>query len=211
MADHRIPGGDGPSDKYENPVLENIYRRRSVRNYRPDPVPDEVLLELVKAGIYAPSATNQQAWRFIVVTDRAQIDRYADRAKRLWQNHIGLRLGALLGVPGLKRYVKMMDAPEFHLFHHAPALVFIFAPKRRLVVEDCSCAAENMMLAARSLGLGSCWIGFAGPLGSDKRTREELKVPKGYRLIATMVFGYPKNENVKAPSRNEDVIINWVG
>src|SRR5208337_2015596 len=147
----RLPEGDHPSDKLSNPVLTNIYERRSNRNYKPDPVPDEVLLELIKAGTYAPTARNQQLWRFVVVTDRAEIDRYADRAKKLWQKNLALKTAATLGIGGksLSNYAKMLKAPGLHLFHHAPALVFIFAPKARLIVEDCSCAAENMMLAAR--------------------------------------------------------------
>jgi nitroreductase len=211
--DLKLPPGDRPSEKFTNPVLQNIYSRRSVRGYKPDHVPDDVLLELIKAGIYAPSARNQQLWRFVVVTDKSRIDEYADRAKQLWQGYIPLKVAAALGIGGsdISRYAKMLNAPGLHLFHHAPALVFIFAPKARLISEDCACAAENMMLAARSLGLGSCWIGLAGPLGTDKKTRDELKVPKGYVLMATLVFGYPTNEVRKAPERNLDVIIDWVG
>lgn len=208
----KIPSGDHPSEKYSNQVIQAIYGRRSVRNYKPDPVPDEILLELIKAGIYAPTARNQQLWRFIVVTNKAEIDKYADRAKLLWKKNPALKVAAALGIggPGIKRYAKMMDSSDLHLFHHAPALVFIFAPKGRLVAEDCACAAENMMLAAKSLGLGSCWIGLAGPLGADKKTLSDLKVPKGYRLMATVVFGYPASETQKAPARNEDVLINWI-
>lgn len=209
---HKLPPGAGPSDRLSNPVLQNIYARRSVRNYKPDPVPDEILLELIKAGIYAPTARNQQLWRFFVVTDKAVIDRYSDRAKLLWKKNPALKVAAALGIggPDLKRYAKMMDSPALHLFHHAPALVFIFTPKGRLVAEDCACAAENMMLAAKSLGLGSCWIGLAGPLGTDKKTLSELKVPKGYGLRATIVFGHPTNDVAKAPARNEDILINWI-
>jgi nitroreductase len=216
MADHvqthKLPAGDKPSAQLSNPVLENIYARRSNRNYKPDPVSDEVLLELIKAGIYAPTASNQQAWRFVVVTNKAEIDEYSERAKQLWRRYLPLKVAVALGIggKGISNYAKMMDSPAVHLFHHAPALVFIFAPKGRLVAEDCACAAENMMLAARSLGIGSCWIGLAGPLGTDKKTLGDLKVPKGYRLRATVVFGYPTNEAQKAPARNEDVLISWM-
>lgn len=209
----KLPAGDRPSDKFSNPVLRNIYERRSVRNYKPDPVPDEVLLELVKAGSYAPTARNQQLWRFVVVTDKAEIDRYSGRAKELWKNSIGHKMAAALGIGDqeLSRYAMMMSVPGLHLFHHAPALVLIFARESPFVEEDCACAAENMMLAARSLGLGSCWIGLARPLGSDEKTLAELKVPGGYGLMATLVFGYPANDSQKAPARNEDILINWVG
>jgi nitroreductase len=209
---HKLPAGDRPSEQFSNPVLQNIYDRRSTRNYKPDQVPDDVLLELIKAGIYAPTARNQQAWRFIVVTNKEEIDKYADRTKQLWQKYLPLKVAAALGIGGkaLSNFSKMLRSPASHLFHHAPALVFVFAPKGRLVAEDCACAAENMMLAAKSLGIGSCWIGFAGVLGTNKKTLSELNVPKGYRLMATVVFGYPKNEASKAPARNEDVLINWI-
>ena len=209
MTTHKLPSGDTPSEKYSNPVLQNIYSRRSNRNYKPDPVTDEILLELINAGIYAPTATNQQLWRFAVVTDRAAIDRYSDLAKQLWLNS----LPAMASAPGvtaerIAMLEKMMRSP-INIFHHAPALVFIFGPPARFIQEDCSCAAENMMLAARSLGLGSCWIGFANPLGADDKTLEELKVPKGHKIMAALVFGYPANETQKAPARNKDVIISW--
>jgi len=71
-------------------------------------------------------------------------------------------------------------------------------------------AAENMMLAARSLGIGSCWIGLGMPLGSDPMFLDEMKVPDGYRLVAPLIFGYPVREMQTAPPRNADVILNWV-
>lgn len=208
---HKLLAGDQPSEKFANPVFQAIYGRRSIRNYKPDPVPDEILLELIKSGIYAPTARNQQLWRFAVVTNQAEIDRYSDRAKLLWQKNVGLKTAAALGLGGqsISRYVKMMASPALHLFHHAPALVFIFAPKGRFVEADCACAAQNMMLAAKSLGIGSCWIGLAMPLGSDKKTREELNVPKGYRLMAAIVFGYPTNDVQRAPARNDNILLSW--
>ena len=209
MTAHKLPPGDTPSEQFSNAVLQNIYSRRSNRNYKPDPVPDEVLLELINAGIYAPTATNQQLWRFAVVTDRAAIDRYSDLVKQLWLKMLpGMAAGPGVSPERIAMLEKMMRSPV-HIFHHAPALVFIFAPPARFIQEDCSCAAENMMLAARSLGLGSCWIGFANPLGAHDQTLAELKVPKDHRIMAALVFGYPTNEAQKAPPRNKDVILSW--
>ena len=209
MTAHKLPPGDTPSEQFSNAVLQNIYSRRSNRNYKPDPVPDEVLLELINAGIYAPTATNQQLWRFAVVTDRAAIDRYSDLVKQLWLKMLpGMAAAPGVSPERIAMLEKMMRSPV-HIFHRAPALVFIVAPPARLIEQDCSCAAENMMLAARSLGLGSCWIGFANPLGADEKTLEELKVPKGHQIMAAMVFGYPTNEAQKAPPRNKEVIISW--
>lgn len=207
MTSPRLPPGDTPQGKFSNAVLLNIYGRRSNRNYGPDPVPDDALLEIINAGIYAPTAACQQLWRFAVVTDRAAIDRYSDLAKRLWLERLpGMAAG--LGAGPASMIERMMRSPA-HIFHRAPALVFIVAPRAPFVVEDCSCAAENMMLAARSLGIGSCWIGFANMLGDDEGTLGELKVPEGHGIVAALVFGYPVNEARRAPPRNKDVILSW--
>jgi nitroreductase len=79
-----------------------------------------------------------------------------------------------------------------------------------MLIDGCAAAAENMMLAARSLGIGSCWIGFGMPLDSDQEIRQELNVPDGYRLMVPLIFGYPVKDIEKAPPREEDVILNWI-
>jgi len=67
-----------------NEVFENIYSRRSVRNYKPIDVPDDTVRELIKAGTYAPSAVNRQPWRFVVIKNKETITRLSERAKKLW-------------------------------------------------------------------------------------------------------------------------------
>ena len=67
-----------------NSIFANIYARRAVREYKPDNVPDQIIKEMIKAGIYAPSALNEQPWRFVVIKNRGLIKRCSDRAKKLW-------------------------------------------------------------------------------------------------------------------------------
>ncbi|WP_174590571.1 nitroreductase family protein [Methanocella conradii] len=188
-----------------NDVFKNIYLRRAVRDYRPDDVPDDIIRELIKAGTYAPSAVNRQPWRFVVIKDRDMIARLSDRAKKLWLDT------ARLDDPEAARLATAMRMPGFNIFYNAPVLILIFAAPGAMYPEcECALAAENMMLAARSLGIGSCWIGLAMPLGSDKSTLDELKVPEGHRLIAPLIFGYLVKDAQTAPPRNEDVILNWI-
>ncbi len=107
--------------------------------------------------------------------------------------------------------VNTMKSPGFNVFYNAPVLVLIFASPDAFRPEyDCALAAENMMLAARSLGIGSCWIGFGMPLGSDPVLLDELKVPAGHRLMAPLIFGYPMRDLQPAPPRKDDVVLNWV-
>jgi nitroreductase len=189
-----------------NDVFKNIYLRRAVRDYKPVDVPDDILREIIKAGTYAPSAANRQPWRFIVVKNKELIHRLSDRAKKAWLEKAG-------GIedPHLKQVADAMRMPEFSIFYNAPALVLIFAAPGALSPEyDCALAAENMMLAARSLGIGSCWVGFGMPIGEDEEMLGELKVPEGLKLMAPLIFGYPVKDIQAAPARKEDVVLNWI-
>ena len=187
-------------------VLHNIYTRRSVRSYQPDAIPDEVLREIIKAGTYAPTAVNMQPWRFVVIKGKERIQRYGEIARRLWLEKNGDATNE-----HLKDLTRMMANENFKVFYGAPALILVFAdPSAFSPVQDCSLAAENMMLAGKALGLGSCWIGLATTLGSDEEFLKEIGVTPDYKLVAPLVFGYPKKENLKSPDRKSDVILKWL-
>ena len=189
-----------------NHVFENIYLRRSVRDYKLDDVPDDIIRDLIKVGTYAPSAGNKQPWRFVVIKNREMITRLSDRAKKLWLDRVGESSD-----PEVTMLANAMKMPEFNIFYNAPVLVLIFtAPGAYSPQDDCAAAAENMMLAARSLGIGSCWIGFGMTLGSDTDVLQELKVSEDYRLMAPLIFGYPVKDVQLAPQRKEDVTLNWI-
>ncbi len=103
-----------------------------------------------------------------------------------------------------------VSKPEIHLFFGAPVLILVFAIPGVVNDHDCALAAQNMMLAAHSLGIGSCWIGLALGLGEDKEFLKEAGVPVGSKLVAPIIFGYPQKSNLKAPPRNEEVILKWM-
>ena len=187
-------------------VMKNIYSRRSVRSYLQKEVADEVLKEIIKAGTYAPTAVNKQPWRFVVIKNRDLIEKFGERARKLWlENNKDPKDSHLIEL------TRMMAHENYRIFYGAPALVLVFAhPEAFSPIQDCSLAAENMMLAGRALGLGSCWIGLAAPLGSDELFLKDMVVPENYRLIAPLIFGYPKKADIKGPDRNTDVILKWV-
>ena len=111
-ANYRGMGGNAVND-----VFKNIYLRRSVRDYKPNDVPDDILKELIKAGTYAPTAVNKQPWRFVVVKNMDTIRRLSDRAKKLWLDNAGK-----VDDPHLKQVVGAMKMPEFNIFYNAPVL-----------------------------------------------------------------------------------------
>jgi len=195
-----------------NTVFENIYLRRSVRAYKPNDVPDDIIRELIKAGTYAPYSpypTRDQPRRFVVIKNREMIDRLSERAKKLWLD-AGTSSGPESKLP--ENLMKALKMPEFNIFYKAPVLILMFAmPDTHTSHEyDCAASAENMLIAARSLGIGSCWIGFGMPLGSDQNTLAELDVPEGYRLMVPLIFGYPVKDSETPPPRDADVIFKWV-
>lgn len=201
MTDNNTASGE----RISNAILDNIYQRRSVRNYSDKEVSDEVIKEIIRAGTYAPTAVNKQPWRFVVVKNRQLIEEYDERAKKAF-------LAAYKDTdnPDLVRYVQYLSKPTTRLFYEAPVLILVFASPDVINDHDCALAAENMMLAAQSLGIGSCWIGLAGGLGYDMEFLKEVGVPEGHKLIAPLIFGYPAKDNLKAPARKSDVILKWI-
>src|ERR1019366_861562 len=136
-------------------LLEAIYNRRSVREYTAEPVEEAQLRAMIDAAVQAPSAMNQQPWSFCVVRDQALLMRISNEAK----THM-LRTSPAGLVS--HHFEEILSNEAFHIFYHAPALILISANEEGAWTHiDCSLAAQNLMLAARGAGLGTCWIGFA--------------------------------------------------
>lgn len=195
-----------------NTVFENIYLRRSVRDYKPNDVPDEIIKELIRAGTYAPFSpypTRHQPRRFVVIKNREMMNRLSERAKKLWLD-MGTNSDSEIKRP--ENIMKALKMPEFNIFYNAPVLVFIFAMPHAYTSHeyDCAAAAENMLIAAQSLGIGSCWIGLGMSLGSDQNTLAKLDVPEGYRLMMPLIFGYPVKDTQTVAARDEEVIFKWI-
>ena len=182
-------------------LLDAINGRMSVREYTEEPVNDAVLRELIEAAIEAPSAINQQPWAFIVVKDRECLTRISDRAK----THL---LKASLAAPA-HPFREMLNDPKFDIFYHAPVLIAIAASEPTdWAVEDCSLAAENLMLAAYAKGLGTCWIGFAQNWLATAEGKAELGVPATFSPIAPIIVGHPRRQPAAVPRKAPD--IRWI-
>jgi nitroreductase len=187
-----------------NEVLETIMNRRSVRKYLPEQIKDEELNLILEAGKYAPSARNDQSWHFTVIQNQELINYLSDEAKK------SMRLSNedwLINIGNSKRY---------HVFHHAPTVIIVSGMNDATEpLIDCSAAVENMLLAAESMGMGSCWIGLArflftqnnfGEYYEPRQDRmEELKIPFDYKPFFAIVLGY-KDQEVRAPPRNQNVV-----
>ena len=184
-------------------LKEAIYARRAVRDFNDTPVAEGTLREIIDAAIQAPSAVNAQPWSFCVVRDKALLDRISRDAKAhmLRTSQVGL----------LSHHLnELLSDASFRIFYNAPALVVISATAESpWAVEDCALAAQNLMLAARAAGLGTCWIGFAQTWLGTPDGKTALGLPAAYVPVAPIIVGYPKAW--PAPVPRKEAQIRWIG
>lgn len=178
----------------KNPVIENIMARRSVRAYKEQAVPRELLEQVVECGINAPNAMNAQQWEVRVVESKAWIDKATDAYKQ-----------SVKGTPA----EKMVTEPSFkNMFRNAPAVIFIGHKPSKYTAVDCGLMAENMMLAAQSLGLGT--VCMASPVmfltqAAGAEFLSSLSFSEGYEPLICIGIGYA-DEAPAAKPRNKEVI-----
>ena len=184
-------------------IKEAIYSRRSVRQYEDRPIDKAVIDELLNAAVQAPTAMNTQPWAFAVIQDAATLKDISDKSKSLMLQIIGDN-------PEFTKYREILEDPNYHIFYCAPALVVILA-KPNISPEpsiDCTLAAQNLMLTAHSLGLGSCWIGFAYAYLNTEEAKQTLGIPSDYNAIAPLIIGYPAGD-LPVVEKNAPEVIFW--
>jgi len=184
-------------------VKEAIRSRRAIRSYAPRKVDDDTVRALIDAAIQAPSAMNAQPWVFGVVQDTARLARWSERAKAMMLEQAG-------GDTKTQRYVELLGNPSFNIFYDASTLIVIGVEKRGMYTDaDCWLAAENLMLAACDVGLGTCCIGFAIPLLNTPEVKHEIGLPQAGVAVAAIIVGYP-TATPPPVTRNEPQILCWI-
>jgi nitroreductase len=162
-----------------------IQARRSCRAYSDQPLTQQEIEALIADAVWAPSGSNQQPWRFVVIRDTATLKRYSDFCKKTL-------LAELESSPYLEQYGGMLRKPDFNIFYNAQALVIIYGNTSSHWRDyDCTMVAYNLMLLAEEDGLGSCWIGFAHRIFDLEEIKRELNVPQEYSLVAPIIVGHP--------------------
>lgn len=183
-------------------LMDVLKNRRAVRDYKSDRLSRPVVERLFAAATLAPSAMNLQPWAFAVLLDPERIDSYAERAGK-WL----LDTPAETGFSEAAR--EILEKKGFSMFYHAPALAIVMAlSPTTQAIEDCCLAAQNLLLAARDEGIGSCWIGFARPWLNLPSTKKELGVPDRYQVVAPIVLGYPNAW--PEPHGRKPAEIHWI-
>ncbi len=185
-------------------VIQAIMARRSVRSYLPQAIARATVVELLSAAVRAPTAVHREPWAFVVVQDAPTLKRLSDKAKPLFveeARHSHLDRGG--------HSLEMFMSPEFNIFYNAGTLIVICgATSAPFAIADCWLAAENLMLAARALGLGTCVIGSALGALNLPDVRAELGIPAEFAAIAPIIVGVPSGET-PSTSRNDARILFW--
>lgn len=188
-------------------ALKAIYERRAVRAYTDQPVARDDVERLLDAAIHAPSAVNSQPWAFVVIQEPGLLARYAEEGRTLLQNEPPAVELAHSGPTEIERFRQMAAGEDFKLFHGAPTLIVIYATSIH-GVPDCFLAAENLMLAARAIGLATCPIGLASPLFSQAHVKTELQVPADWHVALPIAVGWPVGETAPIP-RHPAKVVAW--
>ncbi len=219
-----MPAGAGPDVDTLTGFLRS---RRSVREFRQKDVPREVLEKLLDIARYAPTASNAQDVRFIVITDRQKMRALSQRITR-WLPV----LRRLAGIPGalawaskswgrkrLEGYLASLDGFEEiiraggdPIFYDAPALILTHAHKKNAFgIENSAYATYHIALAAHSMGLGTCMVGFLTTASRyDPGVRRLAGIPKGHRMATALVVGYPVHRYRRLVPR-KPARVSWDG
>jgi len=174
-----------------NETIDVILKRRSVRKYKPDMISEAELNYIVKCGLFAPSAKNKQNWHFTVITDKEKIEEI---------NHLSIEGMERLGIEKEEGY---------HVFYHAPVVIVISSKIEGYSEVNAGCAVENMAIAAKSMGIGSCIIGqtrYMYHQAEKADINRVLKIPENYEHDVSICFGYPDGEDEEPKPRKENVV-----
>jgi nitroreductase len=191
--------------------LDAIFGRRSVRTYAPHRLEKSTIRALLDAAVQAPTAMLEQPWLFAIVQDRHLLSELSDHVKAAWAHEAipksERRAGRAAGLHG--EFIERLQDPDFDVFYGAGTLVIICARRMdSFVVADCWLAAENLMLAATALGLGTCCIGAAVEALNSKDIKAVIGVPADVHAVAPIVVGVPEGSTPPVP-RREPEIVSW--
>jgi nitroreductase len=147
-------------------VLKTIKTRRTIRRFKPNPIDEEMLQMILEAGRWAPSFSNLQLWRFIVIKDQG-LKNALDKAARESVLHLGINEAPVVILACVDRRIDPLHA-----------------------IEAGAAATQNMTLAAYSLGLGAGWIGIWGT-EAEAAIQKIFKFPESVRVVSLLPIGIP--------------------
>ena len=191
-------------------IFETIYTLRAMRRLKTDPVPEELVWKVLEAAIRAPSGGNLQPWGFVVVTDAAKKKKIGEWYLDGWNKMYGPALDAAMADPVRGKTMRSAD----HLANHiaeAPVLIFATVHDELASVSGAGPnifpAVQNLMLAARALGLGTTLTTLHKT--HDAEVKALLGIPEGVETMAMIPLGWPKGKFGTGARRPVEEVTHW--
>lgn len=182
-----------------NETMQTILARRAIRSYENRQISDEERDIILKAATYAPSAMGLQQWHFTVIQRKEMIDEMANGVR---EEMLKRELP-----PALK---ERLESPGYHSLYNAPTVIVISGSgEARFAMADCAAAAQNILLAAESLGLGSCFTAMNAEyfkIPSGQAFAERVGIPADYSPLYVIALGYKAAPAPEAAPRRENTI-----
>lgn len=177
-----------------NEVLTTIKKRRSVRAFEEKTLADKELLIVLEAARYAPSASNKQLWHFTVIQNH----------ETLSELNVRMKEGMSTAYPDNEQIQRAVRNKNYNVFYGASTVVIVSG----IAECDCAAATQNMLLAAESIGVGSCWINvpYAFTCEDNNDYKERLGIPVNYNPFSSVALGYKKTDIINTPHRKENVV-----
>lgn len=192
-----------------NTIIENILNRRTTRTFTEEKVDVEILKEIVNTGLYAPSSKNKQLWHFTVIQNEEVLKNLNLDTKEAIKKYAKDKVS---DEKELDVLISRANNDAFDTFYKAPVAIIVSMDTTDVTSPaDCAVASENLMLAAESFGLGSCWIGFVKNLfkldeAKGKEYCEKFNIPENYMPSHAILIGHKKNPSGKASARRENTV-----
>jgi len=206
-------------------IIDVITTRKSIRRYKPDDVPDELLMKVLEAGRWAATGENDQPWILIVVKnpetrkkigELGRVESGAFCSAEYGMGRLQRRFAGVKDPAERERVMRMMYSGEVsQIATNAPVVIIVAGTVNALNTPyDLSACLENMLLEAHSLGLGAVWVeGPAAPTRRVKKLKELMKMPTGmgeYRIHAYMALGWPAEQRKHPrPKKPLEDIVYW--
>ena len=221
-----------------------IYKRRSIRLFKKKQVPKELVDRIIEAGRFAPSAGNNQPWKFVVIQNRELIDDIDKKCKqfckyvmygtmphswmkkqvpgnknarlKLWQKVLTQFLIRFRGAGEMDQRAlgginAIVSDPDYHTFFQAPTLILLLADKRGIgsIELDMGICGQNMVLAAHSMGLGTCYVSLIEGLMGFPKFKKEIGIESPFKIITSLVVGYPRGQ-IDNIVKREQSRVHWI-
>jgi len=198
-------------------IWETIYTQRAIRAWKTDPVPEELIWKVIEAGTKAPSGTNTQPWGFVVIQDDEIRQAISDQLHKGLEENAGLQQMLEQGSQSADKTTRLMLKGAQRLFTNlASAPVFIIpclyqvsspAPEGLLSGSSIYGAVQNMLLAARALGLGTVMTTFQ--FAAEQILREQCKLPDDATPVALIPMGYPDAKFGPTTRKPVETVTHW--